>query len=227
MSDDFFRFPHTPHIEWLGKGEPRGDKLMLPHQVEEVLDAFLTVEEKVDGANVGFSLDATGKLRAQNRGAWTERDAGGQFKHLWSWAKRHEQNLEEALGQNLTLFGEWCYARHSLAYDALPEWFIGFDIYNRNEKRFYSVKKRNELMKSLGIEIIKPLATGCFSMADLKELLEKPSHYGSNQLEGIYLRQDSGLWLKQRAKLVRSDFTQTIDQHWSKKALIPNRAQLY
>lgn len=54
------------------------------------------------------------------------------------------------------------------------------------------------------------------------QLLNAASHYGAEKLEGIYLRQDQGDWLQRRAKLVRSDFTQSIEVHWSKKGIIPN-----
>ena len=30
---DFFRFPHTPHIAWLGQGTPRDDKVLSPDEV--------------------------------------------------------------------------------------------------------------------------------------------------------------------------------------------------
>nr|MDT0252543.1 hypothetical protein [Endozoicomonas sp.] len=70
MTTDFFRFPQTPHIQWLGSGKPRGDKMLSATDAEELLQAELTVEEKIDGANVGFSVSTDEKLRAQNRGAW-------------------------------------------------------------------------------------------------------------------------------------------------------------
>ncbi|WP_257296586.1 RNA ligase family protein [Endozoicomonas sp. YOMI1] len=219
---DFFRFPQTPHIHWLGSGEPRGDKLLPASEVNQLLLAELTVEEKVDGANVGFSVGPDGKLKAQNRGAWIERDTGGQFKHLWRWAGRYEADLVSLLGEHLILFGEWCYARHSLAYQSLPDWFVGFDIYDRKADKFYSVPHRDELFALPGLQPIKPLATGTFSMEQLVGMLSTPSHYGAINIEGIYLRQDQGEWLKQRAKLVRSDFTQTIGEHWSRKGIVPN-----
>ncbi|WP_299734861.1 RNA ligase family protein [uncultured Endozoicomonas sp.] len=223
MNDDFFRFPHTPHIQWLGSGEPRGDKLLSGNEVNELLSAELTVEEKIDGANVGFSVGSDGKLRAQNRGAWIERDAGGQFKHLWRWIKRYEPDLISLLDNNLILFGEWCYAFHSLAYQSLPDWFVGFDLYDRKAGRFYSVPRRDELLTLLDLKPIESLTSGTFSIEQLLALLNKPSRYGSDKIEGIYLRQDQGEWLKQRAKLVRSDFTQSIGEHWSKKGIVPNQ----
>ena len=56
-------------------------------------------------------------------------------------------------------------------------------------------------------------------------MLDQPSYYGANKIEGIYLRKDKGNWLEKRAKLVRADFTQTIDEHWSRKSMIPNKIQ--
>ena len=55
---DFFWFPRAPHVQWLGSGEPRGDKLLSTSKANELLLAELTVEEKVDGANVGLSASS-------------------------------------------------------------------------------------------------------------------------------------------------------------------------
>jgi hypothetical protein len=55
MTDTFHKFPHTPHLFWLGDGKPRADKVMSPNEVAEFLTGELLVEEKVDGANMGLS----------------------------------------------------------------------------------------------------------------------------------------------------------------------------
>ena len=57
---EFFRFPHTPHVAWLGHGLPRDDKVMSALEAEAFLAHPVVVEEKVDGANLGFSVDASG-----------------------------------------------------------------------------------------------------------------------------------------------------------------------
>ncbi|KLV09229.1 hypothetical protein ABT56_03280 [Photobacterium aquae] len=223
MISEFFRFPHTSHIDWLSNSGARGDKIMSPHEADLFVSTKLTVEEKVDGANVGFSIDNDGNLIAQNRGAWIDRDVGGQFKHLWKWAAPYENQLKAKLGKELILFGEWCYAKHSIRYERLPNWFIGFDIYERSSGRFFSVQRRNELLSSIGIPIVRPIAVGHFSISDLKSLLSTPSSYGANNIEGIYLRKDEDKWLSKRAKLVRPDFTQSIEEHWSRKGIKANR----
>ena len=58
MSDGFFRFPHTPHLTWLGLGEPRDDKVLSGDEALALLSADVVLEEKLDGANLGFSLSA-------------------------------------------------------------------------------------------------------------------------------------------------------------------------
>jgi len=67
---DFFRFPHTPHIASLGDGTPRDDKVLTAAEAEAFLAHAVLLEEKVDGANLGFSLGSDGEIRAQNRGQY-------------------------------------------------------------------------------------------------------------------------------------------------------------
>src|SRR4051794_29822745 len=79
----FFRFPHTPHIAWNGVGRPRDDKVLSPCEIRELLGHEVVVEEKIDGANLGFSVDEHGILRAQNRGSYLSVDEDrGQWKPL-------------------------------------------------------------------------------------------------------------------------------------------------
>ena len=82
---DFFRFPHTPHIAWLAKGEPRDDKVLSPTESQSLLSHVVVVEEKLDGANLGFSLDAHGQVQAQNRGQYLQEPFSGQFARLPDW----------------------------------------------------------------------------------------------------------------------------------------------
>ncbi|WP_429062446.1 RNA ligase family protein [Aeromonas hydrophila] len=77
--NDFFRFPHTPHLAWLGSGSPRDDKVLSPSEVTDLLTDEVVVEEKLDGANVGLSLAPDGIIRAQNRGQYLTESHGGGF----------------------------------------------------------------------------------------------------------------------------------------------------
>jgi hypothetical protein len=220
---DFFRFPHTPHLAWLGAGQPRGDKLLGLSEVGELLARELIVEEKVDGANVGLSVDDTGTLRVQNRGSYLEpAHSHPQFKPLWRWLEPRAQSIAEALGPDLILFGEWCYAAHSLSYSRLPDWLLAFDIYSRTQGRFLCVRRRDELLGQLGLSVVPRLAQGRFDLAGLRGLLGN-SRVGDSPAEGIYVRADEGDWLWGRAKLVRPEFAQAIQEHWSQRPVRPNQ----
>ena len=65
----FFRFPHTPHLAWLGSTKPRQDKVLTAVECQALLARDVVVEEKVDGANLGLSLGIDGSIVAQNRGS--------------------------------------------------------------------------------------------------------------------------------------------------------------
>ena len=57
----FFRFPHTPHIAWLAAGAPRDDKVLSPEEAQALLADEVVLEEKLDGANLGFSVSPEGQ----------------------------------------------------------------------------------------------------------------------------------------------------------------------
>jgi len=108
----FFKFPHTPHLLWLGETPCREDKVFSPEKAGAFVEGEVTVEEKVDGANIGFSLDETGVFRAQSRGNYLAHGSHPQFQPLWSWIESRRFSLIEALQPSLMLFGEWCFALH-------------------------------------------------------------------------------------------------------------------
>lgn len=221
---DFFRFPHTPHLAWLGEGSPRDDKVLSPNEVATILAGDVVVEEKLDGANVGLSIAPDGSLRAQNRGQYLAEPHAGQFARLPAWLAQHDDALRSALTPNLILFGEWCAARHSLDYATLPDWFLLFDVYDRATGRFWSSSRRNALASSAGLVTVPQVLHGKTTATALKQLVAAtPSRYRQGALEGVVIRRESSDWCEARAKLVRPDFTQTIDTHWRKRAIEWNR----
>ncbi len=222
---DFFRFPHTPHLAWLGKGQPRNDKVLSPADADAILSHPVTVEEKVDGANVGISVDDIGELRVQNRGSYlTRENSHPQFKPLFRWLDERRAALKGALFPDLMLFGEWCYAVHSVAYDRLPDWFLAFDVYDRAHSCFWSVPRRDALVRQLDMALVPRVASGRFDLAGIQRLLGK-SHVADTPAEGLYIRADEIDHLAARAKVVRAEFTQAIEEHWSKRPLRANQVE--
>jgi ATP-dependent RNA circularization protein (DNA/RNA ligase family) len=176
----------------------------------------VAVEEKVDGANVGLSVDEQGNLQAQNRGSYLAREASHpQFKPLFRWLEVRRDSLVDTLFPDLILFGEWCYAVHSVRYTKLPDWFLAFDVYDRARAEFWSAARRDELVNRLGLNLVPRLAKGCFDVREVQRLLGQ-SRLGDGPAEGLYVRRDEGDHLLGRAKLVRPEFVQSIEVHWSR-----------
>ena len=223
---DFFRFPHTPHLVWLGPGTPRDDKLLTPDEVEYLLEGEVVVEEKVDGANLGISLAEDGSLRFQNRGQYLEPPYNGQFRRLGGWLAAHESDIQNCLSPRLIVFGEWCAARHSVAYDRLPDWMLVFDVYDCVRQRFFHTVRRNALARRMGLTVVEGVACGAATLAELTtRLLDQPSHYHSGLIEGFVIRKERADWLLARAKLVHPDFFQGIGDHWRNRRIEWNRLQ--
>ncbi|UUZ67257.1 RNA ligase family protein [Polaromonas sp. P2-4] len=216
----FFRFPHTPHLAWLGKGIPRDDKVLSASEAGTFLAHAVVLEEKVDGANLGFSIGSGGEVRAQNRGQYLSRPFTGQFARLNGWLAIHEEALFDALGESLMLFGEWVAAVHSLEYPSLPDYFLVFDVYDKNAGRFWSTTRRNALASRLGLRHIHKVGMAHYRLNALQQMLATtPSAYRVGGCEGIYLRHEDEDWLIARAKLVHPNFIQNIGEHWRSRVL--------
>jgi ATP-dependent RNA circularization protein (DNA/RNA ligase family) len=225
VKDDFFKFPSTPHLATLAGVDIRDDKVLSESERDEFLQQCLVVEEKVDGANLGIAFDSLGNIRAQNRGAYLHLPGSGQWKKLDDWLTPRTDALFDYLSDHFILFGEWCYARHSVFYDRLPDWFLGFDIYDKRVGRFLSSERRDAFLRKMCIAQVPVLARGHFSYPEIQKFLSA-SKFSDQPAEGLYLRFDQDGWLAQRAKLVRPAFIQAVEQHWSRSAIRPNRLMI-
>jgi ATP-dependent RNA circularization protein (DNA/RNA ligase family) len=221
---EFFRFPRTPHLVWLGQDEARDDKVLTGQEARELLGGTVLIEEKIDGANVGLSVGDAG-IRAQNRGAFIERSTcHPQFRLLFRWIDLHRDSLIKALQPNLILFGEWCYAVHSVRYTKLPDWFLAFDVYDRDRQEFWSAVRRDELTDAIGVARVPTIAHGQFSVTDIVRMLG-PSQLSDGPAEGVYVRRDHQDRLVGRAKVVRPQFVQQIGAHWAGRSMETNTLQ--
>lgn len=134
------KFPRTPHL--LDTGASGKDDIALADF--DKLTGHLTVEEKIDGANMTFSLDLHGVIQCQNRSHWVNASNHIQFKPLTNWLDSHGADLAKILHRDsqfverYILYGEWVVAKHSVHYTNLPNFFLAFDIYGCLENSFVS-----------------------------------------------------------------------------------------
>ena len=100
------------------------------------------------------------------------------------------------------LFGEWCYAKHSVAYSRLPGYFVAFDIDNKRTGKFCAAAERDRRLDGLDNPQVRQVAARAFgSKEELLALLETRSAYTDGFVEGVYLRIDDAAGTASRAAL--------------------------
>jgi hypothetical protein len=153
--DAIAKYPRTPHLE--GSRLQPGDHDLEAVPLDVLRGRFVVVEEKLDGANAGISLDADGRIRLQSRGHYL---TGGprerHFAPLKRWAATHAAALSELLAGGLLIYGEWLYAKHTIFYDQLPHWFMEFDIRDA-DATFWSTARRAAHLARAGIVTSVPV----------------------------------------------------------------------
>ncbi|KAJ4462058.1 putative DNA ligase III [Paratrimastix pyriformis] len=224
------KFPRTKHLLDMGHSVGRDDLLMDPREVAQWIGQNLSVEEKIDGTNLGFSLGPDGSIQVQNRSHYVTSNSQTQFKALDIWISQHRAEIYELLEPGRMLFGEWMYAKHSIPYDKLPGYFVAFDLWDNARQAYLSRQERDRLLSTTTIPVVPLIYEGVVhSEQQLRDLVAQGTsrfRTGAQPLEGIYLRWDdpaTGL-LVRRSKIVRAEFIVGIEEgdHWTSKTLVRN-----
>lgn len=233
------KYPRTPHLK--GSRLQPGDEDLRQTPFSHIAGQHMVVEEKVDGANSAVSFDRDGQLLLQSRGHYLT--GGGRERHynlFKQWAGIHREALYQVLGSRYILYGEWLYAKHTVYYDALPHYFLEFDVLDRETGRFLDTPSRRALLQPLPIVSVPVLAEGAFqdeapllallgrsryiSDSHTQHLRETARQLGldeerqcretnaSSLMEGLYLKIEQDGEVVERLKFVRPSFTQTVDQ---------------
>ncbi|MET7394422.1 RNA ligase family protein [Dactylosporangium sp. NPDC005572] len=244
------KYPRTPHLQ--GSRLQPGDHDLAQVPFAELAGQHLVVEEKLDGANAAISFDASGELLLQSRGHYL---TGGprekQFALFKAWAAGIRYELFPVLRDRFILYGEWLYAKHTCFYDALPQYFCEFDVFDRSHESFLSTSRRRELLDGLPVASVPVLHEG--TVADLAalqkfvgpSLCRTPAWRDalmeaagpnvadvlretdmSDEMEGLYVKVESPGEVLGRYKWVRPSFhTAILDSgsHWQDRPIVPNR----
>lgn len=233
----FIKYPRTRHLEGsrLQPGDSSSDQVKL----SSLTDGTFVWEEKLDGANSAVSFDASGKMILQSRGHVLNGGAReAQFNMFKQWAAAHEEVLYLTLSDRYIMFGEWCYAKHTVFYDALTHYFYEFDIYDKTTGEWLDTPARHAMLKDTPVVSVPVVHVGKLDSIKAVKSYITPSLYKtpawalnlvnqaishdldvdrilnetepSNLAEGLYLKNEKNGVVIGRYKFVRADFHQTI-----------------
>ena len=180
---DFVKYPRTPHLQ--GSKLQDGDHDLEQVDLAALNGGTLVWEEKLDGANAAFSFTADGAVQLQSRGHVLRGGAReAQFNLLKAWVDTHQDAFRHVLASRYIVYGEWCFAKHTVFYDRLPHYFLEFDVFDRESGLFLSTPGRRNLLDGLPIvsvpvlHINQPANKTFDPAADIRRLI-KPSLFKS------------------------------------------------
>ena len=203
------------------KDSPSTKRCLSKEEISRLLTGIIAVEEKVDGGVCGISRDED-RLILQGRGRIIPYDENSkQFHGLNSWAYENYEKLIR-IPHEWIVYGEWVKACHNIYYDKLPDYFIGFDVWNG--ERYLNLIDRSKFLHSIGIAEVPVLHTGTdYVIGDIfaSDIAFKiKSRYSSSEImEGVVIKNKNGLV----GKYVRREFADSMEEDWLKKPLIVNR----
>ena len=155
------KYPRTPHLE--GSRLQPGDEDLSQIPFETIKGRHLVIEEKCDGANSAVSFDKNGELLLQSRGHYLT--GGYRERHynlMKQWAMIHRDAFYRVLGTRYIMYGEWMYAKHTVFYDALPHYFLEFDILDREIGIFLDTPTRHAMLEKLSVVSVPVLGEGAY-----------------------------------------------------------------
>jgi atypical dual specificity phosphatase len=190
----------------------------------------VVITEKLDGANMGFSLSSDrSRIVIQNRSHYVNPATHEQFKKLGLWIGRHRKDLDTVLdrdeyfAERYVLFGEWMYATHSIPYTRLPGQFVAFDLYDRSTEMWADRRSLENLLRPTDIPLVPVLREGEHMPSDreLIDLVQTQSRFWDGRVEGVYIKVERDGKVAARGKVVRGDFI-AGNEHWTRGPLRRN-----
>jgi hypothetical protein len=209
-------YPRIPHLD-KAISNMTHDDIITESKFEFPLTAW--IQEKLDGANMGVSWTSGPVIRNRNhilkKGyIETETPAKLQFRPAWNWIHQHGEdirNISKELMSPITIYGEWMWAKHSLEYDKLTDWFLAYDIYLVEEGKFLSPDSFQNIISKTNIQFIESEKVTFNNINDVIKWSEKKSNYRSGIREGIVVKTSTGDYLDDSFKVVNKHFNRRED----------------
>ena len=201
------KYPRTFHIP-SSPGATDDDKVL--SSMDHFIGKEVIITEKLDGENTSFHQD---KVHARSESL--------RFHPSQSYVMQLHGKVSYLIPEDIQLIGENLYAKHSIYYDQLSDFFYVTGVIDKSRNIFLSVKETLELAERLNLKFAPILFQGTFKG---NFQIPERSAFGDH-IEGYVIRLvDSFPVLEFKnsvAKWVRENHIQT-DTDW-RRTWIPNK----
>lgn len=204
-----YKFPRTLHLPW-SEGITSGDKVM--HNTDS-LNTIIYVSVKMDGENTTLYPDY---LHA--------RSLDSKHHPSRDWIKSYHAGIKHIIPKGWRICGENLYAKHSIHYKHLHNYFYVFAIFDEDN---YCLDARDTILfcNSYGLQLCPLLFFGYFDKKVIQECYELYKETSKDEVEGYVVRAFNPFhydnYSDNVAKYVRARHI-TTDQHWMNSKIIEN-----
>lgn len=196
---NYVKYPRTYHLPW-SENMNKDDRMLDDMSIFEGKNIIVT--EKMDGENTTMYSDY---IHA--------RSLDGRHHSSRDWVKNFHASIAQDIPEGYRVCGENLFAKHSIGYDKLPSYFMGFSIWN-DKNVCLSWRETIEWFKLLGITSVPVLYSGIYDEKIIKHLFDNKNW---SNTEGYVLRLEEEIpyseFRKKVGKYVRKDHIQTV-KHW-------------
>lgn len=197
---NYVKYPRTYHLPF-SPGRTEDDRTLPDTSIFEGKEVVVT--EKMDGENFSGYRDYC-----------HARSVDGRSHYTRDWAKNFWMQRSYELPEGWRVCAENLFAVHSIKYEDLPSYLLGFGIWN--EKNIcLSWDQTVEWFQLLEIPTVKVLYRGIFEEEKIKKLYDEKND--SKSVEGYVVRLTSEFeykdFRKSVAKFVRANHVST-NSHW-------------
>ena len=207
--DQLYKYPRTPHLPW-SRSKTEDDKVL--DNVDHFVGKKVVCSSKLDGESTSLYPD---HIHA--------RSVDSKHHPSRSWVKNLWQTIRHDIPRGWRICGENMYAKHSIAYSALPSYFLVYAIFNEANVclSWEGLKMWCELLDLTHVPV---LHEGIWDEEAVKACMTGVSKYGGEQ-EGYVVRLASAFYYSEFrssvAKFVRANHVQT-DDFWMNKPVVKN-----
>lgn len=158
--------------------------------IADLLNSAVVVQEKVDGSQISFGLDAEGELRVRSKGAQINIVAPD---NMFSNAVTVLMGIKDQLTPGFVYRGEYLKKpkHNALAYDRVPKnHIVLFDVHNLNkgEEYYLSMDELAAEAARLGFETVPIFLTGAVTVEQIRGCLDNVSFLGGARIEGVVIK---------------------------------------
>lgn len=205
----------------------KGKKCLEEDEAEALLNGHVTIDEKIDGGVLGLAWNGSVPLVVGKHSMVKYDLSSKKFYGLREWIYDNYNKISE-IPLGWVVYGEWMRRQHNIPYDKLPDYFVGFDVFDGTVSNgFLNVVDRAIFLRELGFDEVPFIYSGTdLGVEDIIRITEgfggvsNKSRFNSKEIiEGLIIRNDNGLI----GKYVRREFMDSIEENILNLPLVENK----